>query len=114
VASGWPGLSRGNTSCSRQPSYATSWGVKAHENRIVADLGRRIAELRAEKDLTQERLAERAELAPRYVQAIEAGAENPTIRTLIGLAAVLKVPIATLFEPPKSRVVRAGRPKRQR
>lgn len=86
----------------------------AGEARLLRDFGRRLAELRAERGFTQERLAEKVNLATRYLQAIEAGAENPTIRTLIHLAAALRVSVQALFEPPKSRAVRVGRPPTRR
>ncbi len=79
---------------------------------LLADLGRRIAELRAELGLTQEQLAERLEVSPRYVQMVEAGDENLTVKSLARLADELGVAVQQLFDEPKSRDVRVGRPPR--
>lgn len=77
---------------------------------LIRDVGRRIAELRAEAGLTQEALAERLGLTPRYVQMLEAGDANPPIRSLAELAQALGVELRELFEEPASREVRVGRP----
>ena len=42
-------------------------------------LGRNLAKLRAKADLTQEELAEAADISTRYVQDLEAGLYSPTI-----------------------------------
>ena len=46
------------------------------------DLGRKVAELRQEKGLTQEQLAERCEVNPRTIQRIESGEVDPRTYTL--------------------------------
>ena len=56
-------------------------------------LGRRIRELRKKKGLTQERLAEKANVDVKYLGNIERGRENPTIGTLEKLANALSVKI---------------------
>ncbi len=83
-------------------------------DRLLRDLGRRIAELRAERDRTQEQLAEELGVTPRYVQSLEAGQENLTVKSLATLADALGVAVAELFKAPKSRAVRQGRPPRRR
>lgn len=80
--------------------------------RVRRDLGRRVGELRAGLGLTQERLAERLHVSPRWLQSVEAGRENLTIETLVKLAGVLKADIASLFETPTTPRPKRGRPKR--
>jgi transcriptional regulator with XRE-family HTH domain len=80
--------------------------------RVLKDLGRRVAELRQGLELTQAALADRLTVTSRYVQSVEAGRENLTVESLTVLATVLDVPVGSLFDPPASRVVRVGRPKR--
>jgi len=46
------------------------------------DLGRKVAELRQQKGLTQEQLAERCEVNPRTIQRIESGEVDPRTYTL--------------------------------
>jgi transcriptional regulator with XRE-family HTH domain len=50
----------------------------------------------------------------RYVQSLEAGQENLTVKSLATLADALEVGVAELFKAPKSRSVRQGRPPRRR
>jgi transcriptional regulator with XRE-family HTH domain len=81
---------------------------------ILRELGRRCAELRVAKGLTQEQLAELLGVETRYLQGIEAGARNFTMRTLIALASRLGVEPSALFEPPTStEAPRPGRPRRK-
>lgn len=54
-------------------------------------LGRRIKRLRAGLGLTQDALAERVQISPKYLSNIERGRENPTLDTLLRLAASLRV-----------------------
>ena len=83
-------------------------------DRLLRDLGRRLAELRAEAELTQEELAEQLDVTARYVQSLEGGQENLTVKSLATLADALGVGVAKLFDVPKSRIVRQGRPPRRR
>ncbi len=73
-------------------------------------MGRRIAALRLACGVTQERLAEGAGVDARYLQRIEAGEKNITIETLVKIANVLRVGVASLFaeEPAPVRGARAS------
>jgi len=42
-------------------------------------LGRNVCRLRQQREITQDQLAERAEIDRRYVQRIEAGTANPGV-----------------------------------
>jgi len=76
----------------------------------MQDVGRRIAELRAARGITQEGLAERARVDARTIQRAEAG-RHLTLVLLIRLAEVLDVPMTVLFEEPRARAPRSpGRP----
>jgi transcriptional regulator with XRE-family HTH domain len=79
--------------------------------RATVDVGRRVAELRRARGLTQEQFAERLGIAANALQRIELGMQNLTIRSLVRLANGLGVPLAMLFEAPASRAVRPGRPR---
>jgi transcriptional regulator with XRE-family HTH domain len=79
---------------------------------VLVDVGRRVAELRQGLGMTQAELADRLTVTSRYVQSVEGGRENLTVESLTVLAWVLDAPVAALFEPPTSRVVRRGRPKK--
>lgn len=79
---------------------------------VLRDLGRRIAELRSARGLTQERFAEDADITVQYLQRVEAGRENLTVRSLVRLATLLRVSVMDLFAKPAQREVRPGRPRR--
>jgi transcriptional regulator with XRE-family HTH domain len=80
--------------------------------RICRDLGQRIIELRRERGLTQEKLAEAVPIDARDLRRIEAGG-NTTVETLVSVARALDVAIVALFVSPKSRTRRSpGRPKK--
>ncbi len=85
---------------------------KQDGDRIVRDVGRRVAELRCDLGLTQAEFAEALGIATNTLQRIEIGRQNLTIRTLVRLSDQLGAPVAALFEAPRSREVRKGRPPR--
>ena len=60
---------------------------------------KRIQQLRKEKGLSQEALADQAGLSIRTVQRIEAGVSKPRAFTLKALAEVLQVELMELYEP---------------
>ena len=61
-------------------------------------LGERIKALRAERELQQRQLAEKAGLTPSMVSQIESGRLTPSLNTLGKIAAAFGVPIASLFD----------------
>lgn len=77
---------------------------------MIKDVGRRVAELRAGHDWTQEDLAARLNVSIKYIQRVEAGRENLTVDSLYKIGMKLRVDVAELFVPPTSREVRRGRP----
>lgn len=77
----------------------------------VHAFGRRVAEVRLERGWTQEQLAERAEVSVRWVQHIEQGTQNLTIRSVAKLAGVLRVALPALFESPQTPKRGRGRPR---
>lgn len=60
--------------------------------------GQRIRTLRKQRDLSQEALAERADLYFTYVSSVERGERNISLINIVGLARALKVPVASLFQ----------------
>lgn len=60
-------------------------------------LGARIRELRTERRLSQERLAEAMDANATYVSSVERGRENPTLDFLIKVADALEVDLVDLF-----------------
>jgi transcriptional regulator with XRE-family HTH domain len=68
-------------------------------------LGERIKALRAERQLQQRQLAEKAGLTASMLSQIESGRLTPSLHTLGKVAGALSVSIASLFEsPPNGRL----------
>lgn len=61
-------------------------------------LGARIKYLREERNLTQEELAEKANLDRSYITKIENGHINTTVRYLIEIAHILKIKVKDLLD----------------
>lgn len=62
--------------------------------------------------MTQEQLAEAADLDLRFLQRTERGAVNPSVLTLVALAGALRVTPGSLFKKAALPEARRGRPKR--
>jgi len=84
--------------------------AQANPAELRRTVGRRIAELRAGRGLTQQKLAERLGVSTRYVQRVESGSKNLTLTSLAEIANVLRVAVVDLFASPVSTTVRPGRP----
>ena len=61
-------------------------------------LGQRIRELRLKAGLTQEQLAERADLHPTYLGGVERGERNLSLKNLDKLARALEVPLKSVVD----------------
>jgi transcriptional regulator with XRE-family HTH domain len=59
--------------------------------------GQNVCRLRTAAKLTQESLAEKADLSRRFIQEIEAGAKNPTVNTVVRLKKALACSWNDLF-----------------
>lgn len=62
------------------------------------DFGRRLRELRKQAGLSQEELAERAQISVDFVSLIERGINAPSFETLARLSNSLGVPPRDLFD----------------
>lgn len=80
---------------------------------VLRGIGRRVAELRVERGLTQARLAETLGVSLQYLQRIESGRENLTVQSLVRLGEALDVNAVDLFAAPTTRAVGRGRPPRR-
>jgi transcriptional regulator with XRE-family HTH domain len=61
--------------------------------------GRRVREIRLQRGLSQEKLAERADLHRNYVGGVERGERNISLLNIVKLAHGLNVRPAKLIEP---------------
>ena len=60
-------------------------------------IGVRIKDIRNRKGFTQEELAEKIDINPKYLSSIERGKENPTLNTLIKLSESLDITLNDIF-----------------
>jgi transcriptional regulator with XRE-family HTH domain len=79
---------------------------------LIRDVGRRVAELRRDAGWTQAELAATADVSLKYIQRIEAGDANLTLRSLAKIANTFSVSVPALLEKPSSRQAGPGRPPR--
>ena len=63
---------------------------------VLAALGHNVRRRREARDLTQEKLAEKAGLDPTYISGIERGLRNPGIKNVARLAKALGLSTAEL------------------
>ncbi|MCP3065307.1 helix-turn-helix transcriptional regulator [Myxococcus sp. K38C18041901] len=78
---------------------------------LVKQVGKYIQKQRTERKLTQEELAERADISVSYLSMLERGERAPHLQTLLALSAALDVSVATLVslgDAPQEGDVSAG------
>ena len=87
--------------CGNDAKYRLSIdsAMRKSDQNFFKNLGKRIRELRKARLLTQEELAELANLHPTYIGAIERGEKNLSIQTLLKIAEGLEVEINDLLAP---------------
>jgi transcriptional regulator with XRE-family HTH domain len=74
--------------------------VEEDPDQLIKDVGRRIAELREVRGLSQSELARKLGISPGNLYRIEQGQQNLTLRTMAKLASTLGVRTVDLFEGP--------------
>jgi transcriptional regulator with XRE-family HTH domain len=65
---------------------------------LSQNLGARIKYYRKLRRLTQERLAEKADLSLNFIGIIEIGRSTPSLKSLARIASALEVPLQDLFK----------------
>ena len=61
-------------------------------------IGMRIKEIRRSKGLSQEQLAEKADINSKYLSRMERGTENPTLDMFIKLSNALEIEMREMFD----------------
>ncbi|KRV50860.1 XRE family transcriptional regulator [Wenjunlia vitaminophila] len=75
----------------------------------VADqVGRRLRELRLERELSLSELARRSGIGKGTISELESGQRNPTLETLYALTTALGAPLSAALEPPTARARISG------
>ena len=65
---------------------------------VLAKLGLNVRKRREARELTQEKLADKASLDQTYISGIECGKRNPGIKNVARIAKALGIKTATLVE----------------
>ncbi len=68
------------------------------ESSFSSDFGAKVRHYRRKMKLSQEQLAERADLHPTYVGQVERGEKNASLESIMKLSKGLDIPPALLFE----------------
>jgi transcriptional regulator with XRE-family HTH domain len=77
---------------------------------VLTHIGANVRARRIKLGLTQERLAERADLDLRFVQRVERGQTNLSVAVLVALGEVLELAPPGFFRPAELPEPRVGRP----
>lgn len=80
-------------------------------DKIIVNIGRRVAEMRLKLGLTQDALAEKAGVTGGYIRQIEGGWKNMRVSTLCRIADVLGCETADLFKTATLKKPSPGRPR---
>ena len=64
-------------------------------DKTLTEFGRNVSRLRSDAGLSQDKLAEKADLDRTYLSGIERGVRNPGIKTVLRLASALGVSLWT-------------------
>jgi transcriptional regulator with XRE-family HTH domain len=70
-------------------------------------LGETIREIREQREMTQQRLADACHLHRVFLHRIEKGTQNPSTKTLLAIAAALEILPSELFRRFNRRVMKA-------
>lgn len=87
---------------------------RRNADKVLAQVGLRVQELRRTRGLTQEQLAEAGEVSVSWVQQIESGRANLRLRTLVAIAEMFDVDVGLLLRRPRASKARPGRPRLRR
>lgn len=82
----------------------------ANTKKTLRFIAANVRRLRLKGELTQEKLAEKADLAPRFLQQVESASVNLSVDPLCKLAGALGVAPEALLKKAELAVARPGRP----
>jgi transcriptional regulator with XRE-family HTH domain len=68
------------------------------KDKVLVEFGQRIQQLRKEKNLSQEKLAEIADLHRTYIGMIERGEKNITLKNIYKISQALQICVIKLFD----------------
>jgi len=71
-------------------------GVMPKRDKTLTEFGRNVSRLRSDAGLSQDKLAEKADLDRTYLSGIERGVRNPGIKSVLRIARALDVSLDKL------------------
>jgi len=74
----------------------------SQRHRALDQFGQNVRKQRADKGLSQEALAEKADLDPTYISGIERGVRNPSVLSIVRIAKALGTDSGSLFQGVKA------------
>jgi transcriptional regulator with XRE-family HTH domain len=74
--------------------------MQNEEEKYFKLFGQRLKRIRAEKQISQEKLADLSSLTPTYISKLESGTENPSLRTIVRLSISLNIPPSKFLDEP--------------
>lgn len=77
---------------------------------ILQKFAKRIKDLRKLNKMSQEKLAEKADLSPTYVGNLERAEQNPTLTSLDKIAEAFNISLAELLNFPDDKRVKSAKP----
>lgn len=72
--------------------------IISHMATIVQKFGKKVKTLRKRSKLTQEKLAELSKIDYSYLNMIEAGKKNPSLKRIASIARALKIKLSELLD----------------
>lgn len=69
------------------------------EQKFLVSFGKRIASIRKERGITQEKLADMVEVHRTYIGFIEQGKRNPSVKNVYKITKALNINLSELFKP---------------
>lgn len=79
---------------------------------VLTYIAANVRRIRSERGLTQERLAEAADVHLTFLQEIERAQANPSIAVLVAVADALEVELSELLQQAEMPEIRRGRPRK--
>lgn len=68
------------------------------KDRVLEKFGQNLRNLRTQKDLTQEKLAELADCHSNFIRYVETGKRSPTLQKIVKIADALECDVSVLFD----------------
>jgi len=90
--------SRTVSRCSFCRTLSTIHQMKSPKDSLTINFGKRLVEIRMQKGMTQERLAEAANISADFISLMERGIRAPSFVTLERLSKALGVSVKEFFE----------------